>query len=314
VKPLWIQLETLGRWLQAQRWQGWKSVRILIPVALVAFFLIWRVFLTPDVMFAFLFVVFVTYGLAFEFIKLFSPFVALLLSYDSLRGFIPYISKHVHYSTMIDFDDFVGNGQLPTVWLQHLLYHGSLRWYDFYFYGLYMLHFVVPVLFAVLVWRTRPQQYWRYVWSFVTVSYAGFITFLLFPAAPPWLAAQNGYIPHIEKLSTDIWWAFGVHDFPTLYAKFTPNPVAAVPSLHSAYPMLVALFVWKLYGRKWGLISFLYPLSVWLGVVYMGEHYLFDVVGGVTYAIVSFVVVDWLMDRRRRRQADHRRPAIVVPA
>lgn len=302
------------RRLRSLRWQGWKSVRILVPIGIVAFFLIWRVFLTPDVMFAILFIVFVVYGRAFEFVKMFSPFLLLLLSYDSLRGFIPYISKHVHYSTMIDFDYWIGRGQLPTVRLQHLLYHGHLQWYDFYFYGLYMLHFVIPVLFAVLVWQTRPQQYWRYVWSFVVVSYSAFITFLLFPAAPPWMAAQNGYIPHIEKLSTDIWWAFGVHNFPTLYEKFAPNPVAAVPSLHSAYPTLVALFIWKLYGRKWGLISFIYPLSVWVGVVYMGEHYLFDVIAGATYAVVSFVVVEWLMNRRSRRLHPARPAVTTVPA
>ena len=100
--------------------------------------------------------------------------------------------------------------------------------------------------------------------------------------------------------------------------QFAPNPVAAVPSLHSAYPTLVALFIWKLYGRKWGLISFLYPLSVWVGVIYMGEHYLFDVLSGITYAVVSFLVVEALMNRRQRNRkrnaAATRRPAVPVTA
>jgi len=274
-------------------------------VAIALYFVIHRVFLTPDVLFVILFVVFLVYGMAFEFFKKFSPFLILLLSYDGLRGFIPYVSKHVHYYPAITFDRWLGGGEVVTERLQHLLYHGHLHWYDFYFYSLYTLHFVMPILLAVLIWRTRPQQYWRFVWSLVTLSYAGFITYLAFPAAPPWMASQNGYIPHIEKLSTDIWFALGVHNFPTLYAKFSPNEVAAVPSLHAAYPTLVVLFIWDLYGRKWGIPALIYPLSMWFGVVYMGEHYVFDVLLGILYAVVSFFVVKWLWSRRGQRQAAH---------
>lgn len=262
-----------------------------VAAAAIAFAFLWRAFLTPDVLFVMLLIVCMLYGLAVEFLKRFVPFLGLLLSYDALRGFVPTVNKYVHFATMIDFDRFLDKGSLPTQTLQHLLYHNHLAWYDFYFYGLYMLHFVIPVLIGVLIWRTRPQEYWRYVWSLVILSYAAFITFLVFPAAPPWMAAATGRIPGIEKLSTDIWYAVGVHNFPTLYAKFSPNAVAAVPSLHSAYPMMVVLFLWKLYGWKVGLPSLLYPLSIWVGVVYMGEHYVFDVIAGIIYAVLAYVLV-----------------------
>jgi voltage-gated potassium channel Kch len=289
-----------SRWRVALKW-----LRIAVPIAMVIFFLFYRVFFTPDALFVLLFVVFLLYGLAFEFVKKFSPFLVLLLSYDGLRGFIPYVSKHIHYSTMINFDTFIGGGEIPTSRLQHLLYNGTLHWYDFYFYGLYMMHFVFPILFAVLIWRIRPQYYWRYVWSFVALSYAGFLTYLAFPAAPPWMASQNGYIPKITHLSTDIWFALGVHNFPTIYDKFSPNEVAAVPSLHAAYPTLVTLFIWELFGRKWGTLALIYPISVWVGVVYMGEHYVFDVTLGIIYAVVAFFGVKLLWRRWKQR---HPRP------
>jgi hypothetical protein len=287
-----------------------RRLRLLLPFVVVAFFLYWRIFFTPDALFVVLFVIFLSYGLAVEFIAKFLPFLALLASYDAFRGLVPYISKHIHYQPMIKFDSFVGHGTLPTVWLQRLLYHGTLHWYDFYFYGLYMMHFVTPILIAVLIWRTRPQQYWRFVWSLVALSYAAFVTYIIFPAAPPWMASQNGYIPHIEKLSTDIWWAMGVHNFPSLYDKFAPNPVAAVPSLHAAYPTMVTLFIWRLYGWKWGLVALFYAASVWVGVIYMGEHYLFDVCLGITYAVMAFVAVSLAMRRWRVR---HRRPVLATP-
>lgn len=272
-----------------------RRFRLALPFLVMAFFLIWRAFLTPDILFAILFLVFLSYGLAFQFLKLFSPFIGLLLSYDMLRGLVPFVSHRVHFYEMINFDYWLGRGQLPTVWLQQRMYHGYLQWYDFYFYGLYMMHFVVPVLTGVLIWRTRAKVYWQYVWSLVTLSYAGFITYMIFPAAPPWMAAERGMIPPIEKLSTDIWWAFGVHNFPTIYEKFSPNLVAAVPSLHAAYPTLVALFVWRLFGWRWGLVSFIYPASVWLGIVYMGEHYIFDAIVGLAYAGIVFYVTPKMM-------------------
>lgn len=286
--------------MTVRNWTWREGVRVGIPVGFVGYFALNRTFLTPDVLFFILFLLFLSYGLAIQFVVRFLPFLGLLVSYDGLRGFIPFVSKRVHFTEMIDFDRWLGGGTIPTVHLQHLLYHGRLHWYDFYFYGLYMMHFVLPVLFAVLVWRRRAQHYWTYVWSLVTLSFAGFFTYLAFPAAPPWMAAEKGMILPIEKISTDVWYAFGVHNFPTLYEKFSPNLVAAVPSLHAAYPTLVALFVWRLFGKKWGALAFLYPLSMWIGVVYMGEHYVFDVILGALYAAAAFFAVPYLLRAIRR--------------
>jgi hypothetical protein len=300
----------LARW--TTRRDHWFWARLAVPVVLLLVIAVRRVFLTPDVVFLLLLIVFVTYGSGLEFIKRFSPFVALLASYDALRGLVPLVSTHVHYTQMITFDRWVGFGQLPTIWLQHALHAGRLHWYDLAFYGLYLMHFASPVLIGVLVWRLREPSYWRYMWSFVLVSYAAFATFVVFPAAPPWMAARDHFIPAIQPVSDQVWNALAVHSVPNLYDKFAPNQVAAVPSLHSAYPLLVALFIAKLFGRRWGAVAMVYPIGVWFGVVYLGEHYVFDVLGGILYAVVSFVAVNALMDRwqaRCRRREQAREPA-----
>ena len=284
-----------------------QPIRLLVPAIVVGFLLVHRAFLTPDVIFVVLLAVFLAYGMALEYIKKFSPFVILLLTYDALRGLVPFISKNVHFTEMIDFDVWLGFGVLPTQRLQEWLYNGYLQWYDFYLYGLYMMHFVVPLLVGVLIWRTRPGAYWAFVWSLLALSYAGFVTFALYPAAPPWMASEMGYIYPIHKISTDIWHAFGVEGFPTVYAKMNPNPVAAVPSLHSAYPMLAAMFVTALYQSRWRWLIWIYPLSIWFGVVYMGEHYVIDVMLGAAYAAAAYyftpkVINYWHRWRSRRKQ------------
>jgi len=217
----------------------WFWARLSVPVAMVLVIGIERIFLEPDLIFLALLIVFVCYGSGLEFIKRFSPFVALLATYDALRGLVPLVSKHVHYTEMADFDRWIGLGQLPTIRLQHALPAGHLRWYDLCFFGLYLMHFVMPVLIGVLVWRLREPAYWRYMWSFVVVSYAAFLTYAAFPAAPPWMASRDHVIPMVRPISDQLWADLAFHSVPNLYEKFAPNQVAAVPSLHSAYPMLV---------------------------------------------------------------------------
>ena len=111
---------------------------------------------------------------------------------------------------------------------------------------------------------------------------------ILFPAAPPWLASQNHYIHHIERISSDVWAELGIKDFPSLYNHLAPNPVAAVPSLHAACATLLSIFIFKLYGKRWGTVSLVYPVILCVGIVYEGEHYAFDVILGIIYAFLAY--------------------------
>ena len=70
-----------------------------------------------------------------------------------------------------------------------------------------------------------------------------------------------------------------------------PNPVAAMPSLHAAYPWLSFLALRK-YSKKLGWFFLPYPILVWFSVVYLGEHYVIDVIAGVVYAQASFWIVN----------------------
>ncbi len=263
----------------------YRNAYLIIVLVFLVFF---KAFWSPDVLFLVFLTVFAVYGHGKEYIRKFAPFVALLVSYDALRGIVPLISRRVHFTEMINFDTWLFHGQLPTVTLQHWLYHGALHWYDYYFYFVYMLHFLSPFIIAAVIWKYRPNHYWQFAGALLLLSYAGFITYIIFPAAPPWMASQMHLIPTIAKLSTTIWWTWGVHSIPTLYDHFNPNPVAAVPSLHSAYPTLQLLFINKFFGRKAALVFLIYPLSMWFGVVYLGEHYVFDVTLGIIYGASAF--------------------------
>ena len=265
------------------RWLGAIGTLICVIVFLRA-----PSFPTPDKILVFATFVAMAFGQARELLKRFVPFVILLLTYESFRGLAPKLNTHVNYLFMPRADKFLFFGHLPTAALQHVLWHGHAMWYDFVFYGAYTLHFVLPFTLAVLYWKLRDKEYWQLVTAYLLVSYAGFLTFLLFPAAPPWLAYDKGLIEPITRVSSAVWAAFGIHDFPTVYNKISPNAVAAMPSLHAAYSMLFVLFTFRLFKTRWKYLAWIYPLLIWVGTVYQAEHYAIDVIVGIIYALLAY--------------------------
>lgn len=255
-------------------------------------------FPTPDKLLIFLVFAGMALGQAREVLKRFVPFVALLLVYESFRGFVPELNQRVNFMFMSAADKFMFFGHLPTAVLQSWLWHGAVQWYDFVFYGAYTLHFVLPFALAVLVWKTREKHYWPVVTAFLLVSFMGFLTFLAFPAAPPWMANDLGLIEPITRVSSAVWAAFGIHDFPSVYNKISPNPVAAMPSLHAAYSFLFAFYLTRLYKTRWRWAAWIYPALIWVGTTYMAEHYVIDIVVGVVYAAISYwtapYIVNWI--------------------
>lgn len=275
-----------------------RALGILGTVAFIIIFIKTPSFPTPDKILVFAALVAMIFGQATKLLKRFVPFVALLLVYESFRGLVPGLNTRVNYMWMPAMDKLMFLGHLPTKLLQDAWWHGNVMWYDFVFYGAYTLHFVLPFGLAILVWKKREKQYWNVITAFLLLSFAGFLTYLAFPAAPPWLASDKSLIEPITRVSSYVWAAFGIHDFPSIYNKISPNPVAAVPSLHAAYAILFALYVTRLFKNRWRIVAWIYPFLIWVGTVYMGEHYLIDAILGGLYALAAYksapVVERWI--------------------
>lgn len=234
----------------------------------------------------------VVFGKTREFIVKFVPFLGLLVVYDSMRGVADDLNKNVNFTQMIDFDRWLTQGDLPTSILQSWWWDGQVGVLEFYFYFLYTLHFLVPLIVGIILWKYRPRLYWPFVWSIVGISFAAFITYIIFPASPPWLAKEMGYIAEpLHRISSDVWWAMGIENFSELYKDMSPNAVAAVPSLHSAYPLIAYLFMVAAFGWKKTLPLSLYPISMWIGVVYIGEHYIFDIIAAIIFVLTGIATV-----------------------
>lgn len=231
------------------------------------------------------------------------PLLAALVIYDHTRGIADTIGMPVRVDELADAERTLFAGNIPTVWLQQHLYDpAQVHWWDIGVSLVYFSHFVVPwVLAAVFYMRSHPA--WsRYIRRVLMLSYAGLITYVLLPAAPPWYASRFGEIPeHVSRIATRGWDVLGFHSAGAWLseAQAGVNQVAALPSLHSAFALLVAVALWPRVRLRAGrVVLVLYPLAMAFTLVYGGEHYVVDVLAGWLYVAFVVLVARWWEDRR----------------
>ncbi len=263
---------------------------------LAGMILVKGVFLSADRYFLILLVPAIALGVGRGYVRDFLPLIALVLLYEEARGLAHSLHPHPFYEPMLTIDRWIGLGEVPTIRLQDWLWHGHLEWYDHALSLLDRLHFIVPPTLLLLIWLERREVFYRCAATLLAVSFAGAATFLLFPAAPPWLASQHGLLPHVARIgyieggnspvSTSKSW---------IESHLLGNPVAAVPSLHAAYALLVLLFACAWRGRV-GLWALPYTLGMWFTVVYLGDHYVADIVVGAAYAWIAWIAVPRLFE------------------
>ena len=207
------------------------------------------------------------------FVMSFSPFFLLLLGYFSLKMMADDFSfADVTITEIIRLEKTLFFGYIPSALLQQAIPSGVRSVVVAICDALYLSHFVVPVIVGIILWHVRRDMFKRYMTGLVVLSYAGFLLFVLFPVAPPWWATYYGYLSGDEAVPL-------ISRVPVDVMISSPNPVAAMPSLHAAYSMYVAVSVVLVWGRakRW---VFLYPLAVAFAVVYLGHHYVVDVLAG----------------------------------
>jgi membrane-associated phospholipid phosphatase len=231
------------------------------------------------------------------------PIVAVLWAYDLTRGAADSWGIPVHSQVMVDFDSFVFGGETPTVWLQDHLYNPyAVSWWDVAFTFIYTSYFIVPFALAGWLWARDRGAFHRFTRRLVTLALAGLATYILFPAAPPWMAGEMGLIDEVHRTTGKGWEVISVGT-ASLFSKgqASSNLVAAVPSLHCAFVTLVALFLWSRVRRRWlRPLLLLYPLAMGLTLMATGEHYFFDVLLGWIYAGVVMAAWTWW---ERRQEA-----------
>ncbi len=235
------------------------------------------------------------------------PMVAVLCAYDFSRGAADSLGIGVHAHPMIAFDRFVFLGETPTQWLQaHVTQPGVVNWWDVAFTLVYTSYFIVPFAVAGVLWARDRLAFLRFTRRFVSLALAALATYIAFPAAPPWMAADMGLLHGVHRTTSAGWEILGTRT-AGLFSEGQAgvNLVAAVPSLHAAVAALVSMFLWGRVRPRLRPLLALYPLAMGLTLIATGEHYFFDVFLGWLYAGAAMVA--W--GRWERRTAKRPGPA-----
>lgn len=172
---------------------------------------------------------------------------------------------------------------------------------DFYAANFYTAHFATPLLLGWILWHTVDDRkmFYRFVYTLTVLNVMALITFMIYPAAPPWYVQKAGFVLPNVTYDYGIFSAgalinvdkiLQVNFFTTLWDNFNANLFAAIPSLHGAYPMVIAFFGYLKF-RKRPLLWALYPASTWFSAVYLNQHYIIDLIIGGIYIIFAYQIV-----------------------
>jgi len=238
----------------------------------------------------------------------FVPLLALLTIYDFLRGQAKGLVGHVFTYPQIRIDEWLFGGTVPTIGLQHALYTpGRVHVWDYAAFLVYLSYFFVPLAVAGLLWKFAHHLFHRYVALWIGLAMAAFVTYALYPASPPWMASDQGHLARLVRITPVISQELGVNAARFMGSQQFVNRVAAVPSLHAATILLISLFFWP-YTTRWRWLLIVYPLAMGFALVYLGEHYAFDVLLGWLYAVVVYVGGSWLWNQWEFRRASGAQP------
>jgi hypothetical protein len=253
--------------------------------------------------------------------------VAVYFLYDDVRERVAG-SAHVallNARDLIHLEKFVGLYQ--ELWLQRAFI--DTGWF-ISFWNIYYgtVHFVMPVVALVLLWRRAPERYivWRNTLLLMLVI--GLVLFWAYPLMPPGLMPQRGFVDTAAEFFN-----FGpqqrvvlVHGVPNAAAKAAfGNLFAAMPSFHGGWSMWSTLAMLPVLRSRWtkGLVL-LDPVLTLFAIVVTANHWILDAVGGWIVLGVSWLLIaayekrrhpdDWARSGWRAVAASVRRDRAATPA
>lgn len=224
-----------------------------------------------------------------------APFVLVLMAYELMRDLAA--TLHVPPHNLAGVERALFGGYEPTLVLQTTIAKlGDADLIDDAGSLVYSAHFLLPVIVGAWLWSRNRAEFHRFGLSLVVLCALAFVTYVVVPTAPPWLA-QPQSVQHLMQdavlrsgLPPALTWLYSHHDY-NLYAAF--------PSLHAGFPVLAAAAAWRR-NKAVGVLLSIWAIVVWVTVVYLGEHYVADVVGGILYAAFALSIVSLLSPNRRR--------------
>ncbi len=197
----------------------------------------------------------------------------------------------VHVTEPIEVDRAMFGGTLPTEYLQAQLCgipcerSSTPAWYDVLLTTVYYSHFFVALTTAAVLWVRNRSAWVGFMRRYLSLNILALVVYITYPMAPPWMAAQDGIISSdIARITGRGWYDLSASGGFHHKLSAVGNPVAAMPSLHTAIAVFVAVYAITRLRSRWRWLLLLYPLAMSFMLVYYAEHYVIDIVAGFVAA------------------------------
>lgn len=232
-------------------------------------------------------------------------FLVYWIIFDYMKAFPNYRYNTVHMADLYNFEKHLFgihfNGILLTP--NEYLKLNSTSFLDVTSGIFYLCWIPVPFGFGIYLFITNRRQCLEFLIAFVVVNLVGFVIYYAYPAAPPWYIQDHGYtlITNTgENVAGLIRFDnyFHARIFQSIYTKGS-NVFAAMPSLHSAYPIVVFYYAAKNRLYKASVVFGIVMIGIWFGAVYTSHHYILDVLAGIACAVAGISLFNVLKNRWR---------------
>ena len=201
------------------------------------------------------------------------------------------LERRVHVDYPIWVDRAIGAGLTPTQRLQRRFARtGTPTVAERTLVWSHWVWFAVPHATVLWMLTRHPERFPRAAYLTYGVFNAGCLIYWLVPTAPPWYAAEQGRLPVTEPPAPDVrrmmleeGERFWKEHWGSLYGALAGNPYAAMPSLHFGTSLMAARLLADA-GPVEGAVGFAYAATLGTALVYLGEHYVVDLVAGALLA------------------------------
>jgi hypothetical protein len=236
----------------------------------------------------------------------------IFLAYDRVRDHLagPAGIAFRNAKDIIRADQWLGLYQERAIQQAFLSADWFMAFWNIY-YG--TIHFVVPVVALVLLYRKMPARYLR--WRNTLAFMLGFalLGFWLYPLMPPRLMpARYDFVDTAARFfnfGPQVKVRIDANGHPTAAAvRAYGNLFAAMPSLHVGWSTWSALALWPLARRTWvKALLVLYPVTIFFCIVVTANHWILDAVGGWIVLAAGYALAGVVAMLSRRRAVASRR-------
>jgi membrane-associated phospholipid phosphatase len=178
-------------------------------------------------------------------------------------------------------DRALGLGRLPNARLQRTLARFSrVRLLNQVLTWVHWLWFFEPYVALTYILVRHPEHFPRAARRLAAVFDTGCVAYFAVPTSPPWWASEQGLTgEEVRRIMVEVGEQTWGSAWPSMYDALGGNPWAAMPSLHFATALVSALSLAET-GRGPAVAGWAYALTLGFGLVYLGEHYVTDLIAG----------------------------------